>query len=87
MGDRLFSLSLMLFGGRIGDLCNGCFDGDFALLGVVRVGVIDRVFLFELEHWISPHSQLVAELVLGKIHRNVIFSGASETLANHWLPV
>ena len=41
MGDRFFSLSLMLFGGRIGDLCNGCFDGDFALLGVVRVGVID----------------------------------------------
>ena len=29
MGDRFFSLSLMLFGGRIGDLCNGCFDGDF----------------------------------------------------------
>ena len=40
MGDRFFSLSLMIFGGRIGDLCNGCFDGDFALL-VVRVGVID----------------------------------------------
>ena len=35
MGDRFFSLSLMLFGGRIGDLCNGCFDGDFALLGLV----------------------------------------------------
>ena len=40
MGDKFFSLSLMLFGGRIGDLCNGCFDGDFALL-VVGVGVID----------------------------------------------
>ena len=39
MGDKFFSLSLMLFGGRIGDLCNGCFDGDFALLGVVRVVV------------------------------------------------
>ena len=37
LGDRFFSLSLMLFGGRIGDLCNGCFDGDFVLLGVVRV--------------------------------------------------
>ena len=33
MGDRFFSLSLMLFGGRIGVLSNGCFDGDFALLG------------------------------------------------------
>ena len=29
MGDEFFSLSLMLFGGWIGDLCNGCFDGDF----------------------------------------------------------
>ena len=39
-----FSLSLMLFGGRIGDLCNGCFDGDF--LGVVRVGVMDPTCVF-----------------------------------------
>ena len=39
MGDKFFSLSLMLFGGQIGDLWNGCFDGDFALLGVVHVGV------------------------------------------------
>ena len=39
MGDKFFSLSLMLFVGRIGDLCNGYFDGDFALLGV-RVEVI-----------------------------------------------
>ena len=41
-----FSLSLMLFGGRIDDLCNGCFDGNFALLGVVRVGVIDPMCVF-----------------------------------------
>ena len=41
-----FSLSLMLFGGRIGDLCNSCFDGDFLLLGVVRVGVIDPTSVF-----------------------------------------
>ena len=46
MGDRFFSLSLMLFSGRIGDLCNGRFDGDFALLGVVRVGVIDPTCAF-----------------------------------------
>ncbi len=46
MGDMFFSLSLMLFGGRIGDLCNGRFVGDFALLGVVRVGVIDRTCVF-----------------------------------------
>ena len=44
------------------------------------------MFLFELQHWISPHSQLVADLVLGKIHRNVVFSGAPETLTNHCLP-
>ena len=48
--------------------------------------LILRVFLLELQHWISPHSQLVAELVLGKIHPNVVPSGAPETLANHWLP-
>ena len=46
MGDRFFSLSLMIFGGRIGDLCDGCFDGDFALLGVVRVGVINPTCVF-----------------------------------------
>ena len=32
METRFFSLSLMLFCGRIGDLCNASFDGDFALL-------------------------------------------------------
>ena len=41
-----FILSLMLFGGRIDDLCNGCFDGDSALLGVVHVGVIDPTCVF-----------------------------------------
>ena len=46
MRDKFFSLSLMLFGGRIGDLCNGCFDGNVALLGVVRVGVIDLTCVF-----------------------------------------
>ena len=46
MGDKFLSLSLMLFGERIGDLCNGCFDGDFALLGVVCVGVIDPTCVF-----------------------------------------
>ena len=25
MGDKFFSLSLILFGGRISDLCNGCW--------------------------------------------------------------
>ena len=67
MGDKFFSLSLMVFGGQIGDLCDGCFDGDFALLAVVHVRVILRVFLFGLQQWISRHSQLVTELVLGKI--------------------
>ena len=36
----------MLSGGQIGDLCNGCFDGDFALLGVLCVGVIDPTCVF-----------------------------------------
>ena len=44
------------------------------------------MFLFGLQHLISPHSQLVAELVLGKIQASVVFSGAPKTLANHWLP-
>ena len=40
------NLYLMLFGGRIGDLRNGCFDGGFSLLGVVRVGAIDHSCVF-----------------------------------------
>ena len=43
--ETCFLVSLMLFGGPIGDLCNDCF-GDFALLGVVRVGVIDPTCVF-----------------------------------------
>ena len=35
----------MLFGGRIGDLCNGYFAGDFALLEV-RVGEVDPTCVF-----------------------------------------
>ena len=37
----VFCMFLMLYGGRIADLCNKCFVGDFALLGVVRVGDVD----------------------------------------------
>ena len=44
MGDKFFGLSLVLFGGRIGDLCNGCCAGDFALL--VRVRVVDHTCVF-----------------------------------------
>ena len=74
-----FSLSLMLFYEWNGDLFNSCFVRDFALLGVVHVGVVEATcFLLRLPHWISPHSQLVDELV--------IFSGAPETLPNHSLP-
>ena len=47
---------------------------------------IVHVFLFGLQHWISPHSQPVAELVLGKILPSVVLSGAPETLANRSLP-
>ena len=46
MGDKFFSLSLMFFGGQIGDLYYGCFVGDFALLGVVRVGMVDSTCVF-----------------------------------------
>ena len=47
MEDKVFSLSLMVFGGQIGDLCKICFDGDFALLGwVVHVGVVDPTCVF-----------------------------------------
>ena len=80
MGSCDFCLSFMPFGGWIGDLCNGCFDGDFALL-VVRVGVID---VFCLDYNIG--SLAIRNLVLGKIQPSVVFSGTPETLANHWLP-
>ena len=42
--------------------------------------------MFGLQRWISPHSQPVAGLVLGKIQPSVVFSGAPETLANLSLP-
>ena len=41
MRDKFISLSLMIFVGRIGDLCNGCFVRHFALLGVYHVGAVD----------------------------------------------
>ena len=44
------------------------------------------MFLFGLQLWISPHSQPIAELVLGKIWPRVVFLGAPNTLANHSLP-
>ena len=44
--DKFFSLSFMLFGGQIGDLCNSCFVGDFALLRVVHVGEVDTTCVF-----------------------------------------
>ena len=31
------------------------------------------MFLFGVQHWISPHSQVVAELLLGKIQPSVVF--------------
>ena len=34
----------MLFGGWSGDLRNNCFARDFALLGVVGVGVVDPMY-------------------------------------------
>ena len=43
---RFFSLSLMLLGGWIGNLYNGYFVGEFALLGVVRDGVVDPTCVF-----------------------------------------
>ena len=88
MREVFFSQSLMIFGGWIGDLRNSCFVGDFALLGLLRVGVVDptRFFFFCLDYHIrSLHFQPIAELVLGKIRPSVIFSGASETWANHSL--
>ena len=46
MGDKFFRLTLMLLGGQIGDLYNDCFAGDFSLLEVVLVGVVDRMRVF-----------------------------------------
>ena len=46
-GRQVFLVYLkMLFGGRIRDLCNSCFAGDFALLGMVHVGVVDPTYVF-----------------------------------------
>ena len=46
MGDKIFSLSLILFAGRMSDSCNSCFVGDFALLGVVLVGLVEPTCVF-----------------------------------------
>ena len=83
---KFFSLSLMPFGGRIGHSCNGCFVGDFALLKVVRVGVIEPPCVFVWTTILDlSHSQPIAELVLGPIQPSVDFSSASKTLVNHSL--
>ena len=46
----------MLFGGQIGNLCNDCFVGDFALLEEVCVGVVDPkcVFIWTTTLDLSP---------------------------------
>ena len=46
MGDNFFSLSLMLFGGRIGDTSNSCSVEDFALSEVVGDGMVDPTCVF-----------------------------------------
>ena len=48
LGDKFFSLSLTVFGGRVGDLYKSCFvGGDFALLvGVVHVEVVNPMCAF-----------------------------------------
>ena len=72
----------MLFGGWIGDLYNSCFVGDFALLEVVHLGMVDPICVFV---WTT-----ILDLSPFPTHcwsgLNVVFSGASETLANHLLP-
>ena len=75
----------MLFGGRIRDLCNGCFDGDFAILGVVRVRVIDPtcVFVWTTTLDFSPFPTFLSWFL---VKFDQVFSGTPETLANHWLP-
>ena len=74
----------MHFGRRIGDLCNSCFAGDLSLLEVVRVGVVDPAcILIRTTTLISPHSQIVAELVLVKIRPRVVFAVATKC---HRLP-
>ena len=86
MGDKFFSLSSVLFGGRIGDLCNGYFVGYFALLGVIHVGVVDPMcvfvwtitldlFLFPTCCWDGAWSNSA----------KCSFSGVPKTLANHSL--
>ena len=46
-GRQVFLVCLTVFGEWIGDLCKSCFvGGDFALLRVVRVGVVDPMSVF-----------------------------------------
>ena len=59
MGDKFFSLSLMLFGRRIGDLCNSYFIGDFALLQIVCAVDPTCVFILTFPH---SHSILFRSL-------------------------
>ena len=44
------------------------------------------VFVWTTTLDLSPF-QIVAELVFGKIRPSVVFSGAPESLANHWFPI
>ena len=37
-----------------------------------------RAFLFGLQHWVFPHSQPVAKLVLGEIQLSIVLPGALE---------
>ena len=77
------SLSLTVLGGRIGDLCKSRFC---TFCGVACVGVVDSMsfclnylvgFLFILN---------LFSFVLAEIRTRVVFSGATETLANQSAP-
>ena len=48
LGDKFFSLSLMIFGGRIGDLFELAFVDFLFLGGIVCVWVVDFVYIFPL---------------------------------------
>ena len=82
-GDKFFSLSFMLF---MDGLMTYVTAVDCTFRSSSCWSGRSYVFLFGLQHWISPHSQFFAELVLGKIRPSEFFSGVSETLGNPSLP-
>ena len=74
-GRQVFSLSLTVFSGRIGDLCKTAFVGDILLLGVVCIGSFSLDYFIRFLFIGNFLSLSFCFLKFGR--------GVSEILANH----